>query len=87
MAPPSAALRPYVWSFGMTTVATMKFGPVISLTGQTAPEAKTRGTFTAVKRAAVWKIAHFRNTIVDPDAEKDDPITWDETGFLPGRTR
>jgi len=66
-------------------VATMMFGPVISPTGQTAPELKTRGTFMAVKRAGIWKIAHFQNTTVDPDAEKDDPITWDETGFLPGR--
>ena len=65
-------------------VATMKFGPVISPTGQTAPEVKTRGTFTMVKRDGVWKIAHFQNTSVDLDAEKDDPITWDETGFLPG---
>jgi uncharacterized protein (TIGR02246 family) len=65
-------------------VATMKFGPVISPTGQTAPELKTRGTFTMVKRDGIWKIAHFQNTSVDLDAEKDDPITWDETGFLPG---
>ena len=37
-----------------------------------------------VKRDGIWRIAHFQNTIVDPDAEKNDPITWDETGFLPG---
>jgi uncharacterized protein (TIGR02246 family) len=65
-------------------VATMNFGPVISPKGETAPELKTRGTFTMVKRDGIWKIAHFQNTSVDLDAEKDDPITWDETGFLPG---
>jgi hypothetical protein len=37
-----------------------------------------------VKRQASWMIAHFHNTVVDPDAEKHDPITWDETGFRPG---
>ena len=46
--------------------------------------AKTRASFTMVKRDGVWKIAHFQNTTVDLDAEKNDPITWDETGFLPG---
>ena len=37
-----------------------------------------------VKRDGIWKIAHFQNTIVDLEAEKNDPITWDETGYLPG---
>ena len=68
-------------------IATMIFGPVISPTGQEVPELKTRGTFTIVKRGSVWKIAHFQNTTVDPDAEKHDPITWDESGFRPGKTR
>ena len=27
-----------------------------------------------VKRDGIWKIAHFQNTIVDPEAEKNDPI-------------
>ena len=65
-------------------VATMTFGPVITPTGQELPELKTRGSFTMVKREGTWRIAHFQNTVVDPDAEKNDPITWDETGFLPG---
>lgn len=65
-------------------VATMMFGPVVIPTGQELAELKTRGSFTMVKRQASWMIAHFHNTTVDPDAEKNDPITWDETGFRPG---
>ena len=65
-------------------IATMNFGPVISPTGQVSPDLKTRGTFTTVKRDGIWSIAHFQNTTVDLVAEKNDPITWDETRFLPG---
>ena len=65
-------------------VATMTFGPVITPTGHELAELKTRGSFTTVKREGIWRIAHFQNTIVDSEAEKNDPITWDETGFLPG---
>jgi len=78
------AIRPIAPGVALA-VATMKFGPVISPKGEAAPDLKTRGTFTAVDRDGVWRIAHFQNTTVDPDAEKNDPITWDETGFLPGR--
>jgi uncharacterized protein (TIGR02246 family) len=67
-------------------VATMTFSNGITPLGQVAPDLKTRGTFTLVRRDAAWKIAHFQNTTVDPIAEKDDPITWDETGFLPGKS-
>jgi uncharacterized protein (TIGR02246 family) len=66
-------------------VATMTFGPVITPTGQKVPEIKTRGSFTTVKREGIWRIVHFQNTIVDLEAEKNDPITWDESGFLPGK--
>ena len=66
-------------------VATMKFAPVTIPTGEVLPELRTRGTFTMVKEGGSWKIAHFQNTIIDTDAEKNDPMTWDETGFLPGR--
>jgi hypothetical protein len=38
-----------------------------------------------VKRDGIWRIAHFQNTTVDLEAEKNDPITWDESGFLPGK--
>lgn len=66
-------------------VATMKFGPVTIPSGQVLPELRTRGSFVLVRRDGIWKVAHFQNTTIDADAEKNDPITWDETGFLPGR--
>ena len=67
-------------------VATMKFGPVIIPSGQEIPELKTRGSFILVKHGGTWKIAHFHNTSVDPEAEKNDPVTWDATDYLPGRS-
>ena len=66
-------------------VATMTFGPVITPTGQEIAEIKTRGSFTLVKRGGTWRIAHFHNTTVDAEAERNDPVTWDTTGYLPGR--
>ena len=66
-------------------VATMKFGPVIIPSGQELRELKTRGSFILVKHDGTWKIAHFHNTSVDPEAEQNDPVTWDATGYLPGR--
>ena len=77
------AIRPIAPNVAVA-VATMTFGPVITPTGQRVPEIKTRGSFTTVKSEGIWRIAHFQNTIVDPEAEKNDPITWDESGFLPG---
>jgi uncharacterized protein (TIGR02246 family) len=77
------AIRPIAPNVAVA-VATMTFGPVILPTGQEAPEIKTRGSFTTVKREGIWRIAHFQNTVVDSEAEKHDPITWDKTGFLPG---
>ena len=68
-----------------SAVATMKFGPVTIPSGAVIPELRTRGSFTMVKEGELWKIAHFQNTNIDADAEKNDPITCDETGFLPGR--
>lgn len=65
-------------------VATMRFAPAPTPSGQVLPEMKTRGSFILVKQGGTWKIAHFQNTTVDPDAEKHDPATWDETGFVPG---
>ena len=66
-------------------VATMHFVPVPDPHYPWLTAAKTRASFTMVKRDGIWKIAHFQNTTVDPEAEKNDPITWDESGFLPGR--
>jgi uncharacterized protein (TIGR02246 family) len=65
-------------------VATMKFGPVIIPSGQEIPELKTRGSFVLVKHGGTWKVVHFQNTSVDAEAERNDPITWDATGYLPG---
>jgi uncharacterized protein (TIGR02246 family) len=66
-------------------VATMRFGPVTMPTGQVVNEMRTRGSFTLVKRGDSWKIAHFQNTTIDLDAEKNDPVAWHETGFSPTR--
>lgn len=44
---------------------------------------KTRGSFVLVKRGKSWKIVQFQNTLVDPLAEKNDPVDWDKTGFDP----
>jgi hypothetical protein len=77
------AIRPIAANVAVA-VATMAFGPVITPTGQELAELKTRGSFTMVKRDGTWRIAHFQNTVIDLEAEKDDPITWDESGFLPG---
>jgi uncharacterized protein (TIGR02246 family) len=65
-------------------VATMHFGPSLDPRFPTAPALKTRGSFTMVKREGVWKIAHFQNTVINPEAEQMDPVTWDENGFPPG---
>jgi uncharacterized protein (TIGR02246 family) len=45
--------------------------------------AKTRASFTMVKRDGIWKIAHFQNTLIDPKAEGDDLPKFDTTGFPP----
>ena len=65
-------------------VATMKFAPVTIPSGQVIPELRTRGSFSMVRRGGAWKIAHFQNTTIDADAEKNDPATWDQTKFVPG---
>jgi uncharacterized protein (TIGR02246 family) len=63
-------------------VATLHFGPLIDASGRSVKDLKTRGSFTMVKRDGAWKIVHFHNTDVDPEAEKSDPLTWEETGFI-----
>ncbi|MGI9139882.1 MAG: SgcJ/EcaC family oxidoreductase [Gemmatimonadaceae bacterium] len=67
-------------------VATMMFGPVMAPSGQEISELKTRGSFVLVNQGGEWKVVHFQNTSVDPEAERNDPITWDSTGYLPGRS-
>jgi hypothetical protein len=66
-------------------VATMIFGPVMTPSGEELRELKTRGSFILVKHDGAWKIVHFQNTSVDAEAEQNDPITWDSSGYLPGR--
>jgi uncharacterized protein (TIGR02246 family) len=63
-------------------VGTMKFAPG-TIPGATIPEMRTRGSFAAVKRDGVWKFAHFQNTTINEEHEKNDPVTWDEKGFVP----
>jgi uncharacterized protein (TIGR02246 family) len=67
-------------------VATMHFGASTDPRWPAQPPHKTRGSFTTVKRERVWKIAHFHNTIIDPRAEDNDPVAWDENG-LPAQPR
>src|SRR6266550_7422851 len=58
-------------------VATFHFVPAPD------PAAKTRASFTMVKRDGIWKIAHFQNTVIDPKAENEDLPKFDATGFPP----
>ena len=45
--------------------------------------AKSRASFTMVKRDGIWKIVHFQNTVIDPRYEDDDETKFDATGFPP----
>lgn len=45
--------------------------------------AKTRASFTMVKRDAIWKIVHFQNTVIDPKTESADLPRFADTGFPP----
>ena len=64
-------------------VATMHFGASPDPRYAWVVAAKTRGSFTMVKRDGTWKIAHFQNTVIDPKTENDDLPKWDATGFPP----
>jgi uncharacterized protein (TIGR02246 family) len=64
-------------------VATMHFGSSLDPLYSWVLAAKTRGSFTMVKRDGIWKIAHFQNTVIDPKTEHDDLPRWDATGFPP----
>jgi uncharacterized protein (TIGR02246 family) len=66
-------------------VATMHFGPSPDPRYAWVVAAKTRASFTLVKRDGIWKIAHFQNTVIDPKTENDDLPKWDATGFPPPR--
>jgi hypothetical protein len=64
-------------------VATMHFVPAPDPRYPWLAAAKTRASFTTVKRDGIWKIALFQNTVIDPKAENDDIPKWDATGFPP----
>jgi hypothetical protein len=49
--------------------------------------AKTRGSFTMVKRNGIWKIAHFQNTVIDPKTENQDATKWEGPGYPGPRDR
>ena len=78
----SATIRPIAPGVAVA-VATMHFGPSLDPDYPWVVAAKTRGSFTMVKRDGTWKIAHFQNTQIDPKAENDDEPRWDATGFPP----
>ena len=78
----SATIRSIAPSVAVA-VATMHFGASPDPRYSWVVAAKTRGSFTMVKRNGIWKIAHFQNTVIDPKAENDDATKWDATGFPP----
>ena len=64
-------------------VAIMHFVPAPDPHYPWVAPAKTRASFTMVKRDGIWKIVHFQNTLIDPKAENDDLPKFDATGFPP----
>jgi len=68
-------------------VATMHFGPSLDPRYSWVVAAKTRASFTMVKRDGIWKIVHFQNTLIDPKAENEDIPKFADTGFPPPRDR
>jgi uncharacterized protein (TIGR02246 family) len=80
----SATIRSIAPTVAVAT-ATMHFGPSPDPRYAWVVAAKTRGSFTMVKRDDIWKIAHFQNTVIDPKTENDDLPKWHVTGFPPPR--
>jgi uncharacterized protein (TIGR02246 family) len=78
----SATIRSITPSVALA-VATMHFGPSLDPRYSWVVAAKTRASFTMVKRDGIWKIAHFQNTVIDPQTENDDLPKWHATGFPP----
>jgi len=62
-------------------VAKFRFGPLIVPGGKEIPSIVTIASFVMVLSNGAWKIKHFQNTIVDAEAEHNDPTTWEETGY------
>lgn len=82
----SATIRSIAPSVAVA-VATMHFGASPDPRFLWAVGAKTRGSFTTVKRNGIWKIAHFQNTVIDPKAENQDATTWEGPGYPGPRDR
>ena len=68
-------------------VATMHFGASLDPRYSWVVAAKTRASFTMVKRDGIWKIVHFQNTLIDPKAENEDIPKFADTGFPPPSDR
>jgi uncharacterized protein (TIGR02246 family) len=64
-------------------VATMHFSASTDPRYPWVLPAKTRGSYTMVKRNGAWKIVHFQNTLIDPETENIDLPKYDITGFPP----
>jgi uncharacterized protein (TIGR02246 family) len=64
-------------------VATMHFGAALDPRYKWNEAAKTRATFTMVKRDGIWKIVQFQNTVIAPKSEYEDVPKFADTGFPP----
>lgn len=64
-------------------VATMQFSASTDPHFKWVTAAKTRASFTMVKRDGTWKIVHFQNTEIAPKSENDDLPSFADTGFPP----
>lgn len=78
----SAIIRPIAPSVAIA-VTTLHFGASTDPRYPWVVAAKTRGSFTMVKRDGTWKIAQFQNTEINAKTESDDIPKWDATGFPP----
>src|SRR5882672_1957308 len=64
-------------------VATMHFVPAPDPRYPWLTPAKTRASFTMVKRDGILKTAHFHYMVIDPKSENDDLPKVDTIGFPP----
>jgi uncharacterized protein (TIGR02246 family) len=78
----SATVRSIAPNVAMA-VATMHFSASTDPRFTWVTAAKTRASFTLVKRAGIWKIVHFQNTEIAPKSEHDDLPSFSENGFPP----
>jgi uncharacterized protein (TIGR02246 family) len=51
--------------------------------GSKTPSGSGRLTYVLVKRDSKWKITHGHNTVIDPDAQRFDPINAHWNGDAP----